>query len=394
MNYEGFKQYVADHIKEFLPQDYSVHEISITKQRKNNDVVWDALSIKGDSNIVPVIYLEPYYQAYTDGARMDDILQKIADMYMKSMEQVSEFPIESFQYDSVKNSIFVVVQNAGMNQELLEKVPHELREDLALLYRVNMELPNGEKGSVLIHNNHLEMWGIDEKTLKEVAWDNMHNYFPPEFASLGKVLRSLGYNEIPEGAELIEMYVLTNKDKHYGAAYMFDKEVMSRIAEEIGGDMVVLPSSIHESILLKKEKDTDFDTLREMVKEVNRAQLLPTEILSDEVYQYSRDTQTLSRVVAVSQEEIPMPDKVSMEEMHDYGYTWDGMLPLTKERALELLDTELVLHKLYNDGAEATLDSRNEILSHDGLFGVERDSWMEYLNAQSQIETNGMIQEM
>ena len=131
MNYEGFKQYVADHIKEFLPQDYSVHEIGITKQRKNNDVVLDALSIKGDSNIVPVIYLEPYYQAYTDGVRMDDILQKIADMYMKSMEQVSEFPVESFQYDKVKNSIFVVVQNAGMNQELLEKVPHELREDLA-----------------------------------------------------------------------------------------------------------------------------------------------------------------------------------------------------------------------------------------------------------------------
>ena len=73
MNYEGFKQYVADHIKEFLPQDYSVHEIGITKQRKNNDVVLDALSIKGDSNIVPVIYLEPYYQAYTDGVRMDDI---------------------------------------------------------------------------------------------------------------------------------------------------------------------------------------------------------------------------------------------------------------------------------------------------------------------------------
>lgn len=53
-----------------------MHEIGITKQRKNNDVVLDALSIKGDSNIVPVIYLEPYYQAYTDGVRMDDILQK------------------------------------------------------------------------------------------------------------------------------------------------------------------------------------------------------------------------------------------------------------------------------------------------------------------------------
>ena len=79
---------------------------------------------------------------------------------------IFRFPVESFQYDKVKNSIFVVVQNAGMNQELLEKVPHELREDLALLYRVNMELPNGEKGSVLVHNNHLEMWRFFGKRRK------------------------------------------------------------------------------------------------------------------------------------------------------------------------------------------------------------------------------------
>lgn len=98
--------------------------------------------------------------------------------------------------------------------------------------------------------------------------------------------------------------------------------------------------------------------------------------------------------MVASQEEFLMPDKVSMEEMHAYGYTWDGMLPLTKERALELLDTELVLHKLYDDGAEATLETKDEILSHDGLFGVEKDSWMNYLESQSQNETNGMIQEM
>ena len=118
MNHEGFKSSMWQTIsKSFCHRIIGVHEIGITKQRKNNDVVLDALSIKGDSNIVPVIYLEPYYHTYTDGVRMDDILQKIADMYMKSMEQVSEFPVESFQYDKVKNSIFVVVQNAGMNQK-------------------------------------------------------------------------------------------------------------------------------------------------------------------------------------------------------------------------------------------------------------------------------------
>ena len=158
--------------------------------------------------------------------------------------------------------------------------------------------------------------------------------------------------------------------------------------------MLFRSSSIHESILLKKQKDTDFDMLREMVKEVNRTQLHPTEILSDEVYQYSRDTQVLSRVVAVSQEEIPMPDRVSVEEMHSYGYQWDGMLPLTKERALELLDTEMELHKLYKDGTEAVLDSREEILAHEGLFGVEKDVWLNYLESQSQSVVQDMTQQM
>jgi len=394
MNYEDFKQYVVNHIKGFLPQDYNVHEISITEQRKNNNVIWDALSIKGDRNIVPLIYFEPYYQAYAEGVKMDAILQKIADVYMESMKQVGEFSADRFQYEKIKNGIFVVVQNAEMNQELLEKVPHEIKDDLALLYRVNVELSNGEKGSVLIHNTHLESWEIDEKALKEVAWNNMHNYYPPELSDMSNVLNSVGYDKIPEGVELIEMYALSNKEKQYGAAYMFDTEVMSKIAERIGGDIVVIPSSIHESILLKKQQDTDFDILREMVKEVNRTKLHPTEILSDEVYQYSRDTQTLSRVVAVSPEEIPMPDKVSMEEMYSYGYQWDGMIPLTKERALELLDTEMVLYKLYDNGAEAVLDSREEILAHEGLFGVERDVWVIYLESQKQHAVQGMTQEM
>lgn len=325
---------------------------------------------------------------------MDAILQKIADIYMKSMEQVGKFSADEFQYEKVKNGIFVVVQNAEMNRELLEKVPHEIRDDLALLYRVNVELSNGEKGSVLIHNTHLESWGIDEKTLKEVAWNNMHDFYPPEFSTMSNVLSSAGYDEILEGVEFVEMYVLSNKEKQYGAAYMFDTEVMSRIAEEIGGDIVVIPSSIHESILLKKQGDTDFDILREMVKEVNCTQLHPTEILSDEVYQYSRDAHVLSRVVAMSQEEMPMPDRVSIEEMYSYGYQWDGMLPLTKERALELLDTEMVLHKLYDNGTEAVLDSREEILIHEGLFGVEKDAWVNYLESQSQSAVPGMTQEM
>lgn len=82
----------------------------------------------------------------------------------------------------------------------------------------------------------------------------MHDYYPAEFSIMSNVLCSVGYDEIPEEAEFVEMYVLSNKDKQYGAVYMFDTKVMSKIAEEIGGDLVVIPSSIHESILLKSRK--------------------------------------------------------------------------------------------------------------------------------------------
>lgn len=176
---------------------------------------------------------------------------------------------------------------------------------------------------------------------------------------------------------------------------MFDRDAMNRAAEKFNSDMVVIPSSIHEVLLVKKDEHTDLEALEKMVWDVNRTQLHATEILSDSVYQYSRDTQTLSRVSGAVQEKAEMPDKkVSVEEMHAYGYTWEGMLPLTKERALELMDTELQVFKLYADNAEGLAENKNEIFSHDGLFGVEKKEWEVYQKAQNQEQTGGMILEM
>lgn len=82
----------------------------------------------------------------------------------------------------------------------------------------------------------------------------------------------------------------------------------------------------------------------------------------------------ISRVMAAHQEEYILPYKVSVEEMHEYGYKWDGMLPLTKERALELMNTELQIYKLDTSGAESMLESKEGIQKHDGLFGVEKEA--------------------
>ena len=179
-----------------------------------------------------------------------------------------------------------------------------------------------------------------------------------------------------------------------GAIYMFDDETMQRVAGKLGGNLIILPASVHETIVYSEESGMDIRRAKDMVEAVNQTNLREEEILSGEIYRYDKDNHTLSKVQVPEHEEILMPDKVSMEEMHAYGYTWDAMLPLTKERALELIDTDLLLFRLYEDGAEGMIESKEEILSHDGLFGVERDSWISYLNTQNQNETNGMTQEM
>lgn len=93
-----------------------------------------------------------------------------------------------------------------------------------------------------------------------------------------------------------------------------------------------------------------------------------------------------------AQEELS--DEVSMEEMHGYGYAWEGMLPLGKERALGLAEAGLEVFILMPDGTERTAESREEITGHDGLFGVERQAWQDYQENIKSSQTQGMLPSM
>lgn len=304
--------------------------------------------------------------------------------------------------DDIRERLFVEVYNAGKLEEKLRGVLHECREDLVLVYRLSGYDEYFKRDCDLVTEEQMACWGVDAETLKRDAWENTMAKRPPimidlQDASCVDFRRNHLENDnpVPLGiSPLLDMFVITNRMNNNGAIYMFNDETMQKIANKIGGNLIILPSSVHETIVYSEEHGMDIRRAKDMVENVNETTLRDAEFLSGEIYRYDKDNHTLSRVQVPEHEEILMPDKVSMEEMHAYGYTWDAMLPLTKERALELIDTDLLLFRLYEDGAEGMIDSKEEILSHDGLFGVERDSWISYLNTQNQNETNGMMQEM
>lgn len=89
-----------------------------------------------------------------------------------------------------------------------------------------------------------------------------------------------------------------------------------------------------------------------------------------------------------------LPDRISMEEMCAYGYSWEGMFPLGREMALKLAGEGLEVFLLMPDGTECVAEGRDGITAHDGLYGVERQAWQDWREAQGRVQTQGAAPSM
>ena len=312
MDFEEFKNSVAEQIKNFLPEKYEDASVTLQDVTKNNDTVLTGLLIKTeDSNIAPNIYLENFFEQYQDGRDMADILQNIADVRVQhEMEQ--GFDVTRLtDFDQVKDNIICKLVNAELNADYLADKPHTMVEDLAVVYAI--DLGGSESGHMTapITNSLMEQYGITQEELHDIALHNLSES-QIEFKTMRDVLVDMMFPDgiqpddprafmLPPEEENPSMYVLSNADKLNGAAALLDAKTMEDISEKLGGDFIVLPSSIHETIVLPVNEDMDRHTLEAMVQDVNAGQVAPEERLSDHVYMY--DSQEKELVLADKMEE-------------------------------------------------------------------------------------------
>ena len=300
MKLNEYAENVKANILEYLPQEYQDAEVQINKVSKNNGLELTAISIKGNENICPNIYLEPFFEQYNNGISLEDSLKSISDVYLREMKNIPVFPIEKFTYENIKDKLYVTLVNAEKNEKMLSDMPHKNYEDLATVYRIQVNVSPENRGSIAIHNSHLSMFGVDVETLHEQAMANMKQLMPYSFQNMNEILAEM-MGDFPEElmlseAEMCPMWVLTNIDKMNGAAYMLDDEVLRDISEKLDSNLIILPSSIHECIILCEDENMDLDYIRSMVGDVNATQVEPEEVLSDSIYRYDAKEQTLSKV--------------------------------------------------------------------------------------------------
>lgn len=306
MEFGEFKDYAVENIKKYLPQEYQDAEVNIVQTVKNNDITLNALCVIGKDNAVPSLYLEQFYACHLFGASLEEVMKSMADIYLEN-RRPDIFTEEEFEYEKLKDSICVTVCSTERNHKLLQDVPHELREDFALVYRVRVKLDNQEEGTVLIQNSHLKRWGIDEQTLREKAWHNMEHSFTYELTSIYELIKEeFGLEELPGDGRQPEVYMLSNHERLYGAVYMFDRKAMGGIAEKLASDIILLPVSVHECILLKSNDEKGLEGLRKLVEDIDEMDISPEYALSKELYLFSRQEQTLSKMDFSQDQEMGM----------------------------------------------------------------------------------------
>lgn len=261
---------------------------------KNNGCEMDGLVImeKG-KDIAPTIYLDSFYELYTNGENIKNIIRQIEVIYEQNKNNVT-FDVNILKhFDTIKDKIVYKVVNYRSNEKLLEQVPHKRILDLAVVFYCLLDNEYGRSATALIYNNNLKNWNVTIDDVYKAALKNTPDLLHSKISSMAALFEKCGVNVDGEEVDLkdyvpSDMYVLTNESKLNGAACILYENVLYDFAQKLGADLYILPSSVHEVILLPKLSMFEKDELVNMVKEVNTEGVAADEVLSDHVYEYNR----------------------------------------------------------------------------------------------------------
>ena len=291
MDMEKFAEAVLREIREKADGRLNVWTVETLK---NNGVKRVGITLAPESGgSAPFINLESHWQAYREGRKMlPGIVGEICRDLLEYQGRMPEIDTTDFlHWENMKGHIYVRLVNAGKNRELLQEVPWRGFLDLAVTYYVRVPVCGSRIGTVLVNNRHMALWKQDEESLYRTAISNMRMDGMPDFRDMGSILKDTaseitGTWESEDISPAAGTYVLTNRFRKFGAAEILNKETLKAIAEKIGDGFVILPSSVHEVIVLPPKGQEEYPALAGMVREVNAVYVEQEEQLSDHIYAY------------------------------------------------------------------------------------------------------------
>lgn len=252
-------------------------------------------------NISPTIYLEEYYESYLRGKTVEDIANELKELYDNIKREESWDCERILTYEGVRDRIVFKLINTAKNRRFLSTVPHRMFLDLSIVFYVLLESNTEGTAAMAVSNNHARRWDVCTETLWADAVKNVRKLLPAEFVTMNCALRQMlrqssGCEDTEEPENLLYgnvredegLYVLSNSMRNYGAACMAYPHVMEMIGEILKKDYYILPSSVHEVVIVPYSREISRRDMDDMVREINETQVAEEEVLSNHVYLYER----------------------------------------------------------------------------------------------------------
>lgn len=284
-----FREMIMDGIR----KRHSKCSVMVERIKGNNGTSYEGFWVKlNDTQCFPVIPCEGMECALRDEERtLEEVLDEVDRILGDRVDLDASFFSD---YENIKKKIFLRVINKEQNKELLEHAPHMEYLDLVATFRIGPIHTGKIEGSTLITYPLFREWGITEDELFAVAYENSFKVMP-EIISMKELMQRMISTEEVESEQVLELLADSKEYMHVcgyrslaGAACILNKELMQKFSEEVGADILILPSSIYELILLPMKELYSVERFVQIVNEVNQNVVPENEILSGHIYKYDR----------------------------------------------------------------------------------------------------------
>ena len=253
----------------------------------------------GDSKMSMAFRLREIYRDVENGEDMNHAVNRMCNTIKESIEviETKEQDVKDFvtNYEKVKDNTYLRLVPG--DSPILGETPHKKIEDMALVVSIALVDFSDEHGKsvVVVSKPLMEMYGIDEQQLFADAERNSLQYEPVVFTPLFDMIKHLvNEDNMPSPEDMgIVTYIATNKTGFHGAAVAAYPDFCEQAAEKLGGSFFMLPSSVHEFILIKDDGRQKAKDLNKMIRNVNETVLEPRDFLSDQCYHYDAKTKVL-----------------------------------------------------------------------------------------------------
>ncbi len=293
MNYEEFTLEIKREVQETFGEDYLV---DCEKIIKNNSTKLVGLMIRKNGSIIsPTIYLEDFYAMYKKGMTIGKLKERILTIYENACQRIENDYDTPFcmEFKNCRDRIVYRLVSKKKNQIILENTPYVPFLNLAVIFYIVYRSSDKGLESIRVTHELMRRWEVTTEELVQYAGENTKHWFPERTADMTEVVSAFMQKNKPKTVDEAissKLLILSNTSGINGASVLLYDNVIKELAEKFASDLYILPSSIHEVLLLPVNSGADVENLKKTVRHVNEVAVSKEDYLSDNVYIYRRKT--------------------------------------------------------------------------------------------------------